>query len=774
MVFVKVDLLHKGWLLILAITSASIHRAGANSTAYTANSTTLMHKLYILSITPHHEEQFAQDGWNGGPGLVPAARLAIQQINNSTDILPHHELSLIEINSVCFDNPEALATILSAYAENVLYSGDNIVGILGPACSLNTVVVGKLSQPDRNPLVQVTFSTSPRFESRTLFPFTFATLSSGRQFSRALLRLFQQQEWKTVGVLLNGNSLYYKDIYNFLMQEARDSTTELKTVSTSSELDVFPLEQIILMRVRIIIVLSGRKIADELLCRAYKNEPRMTYPTVQWLFVERSSILNPDITVPCSNEELTASFRKAIFLQYQLETTDREHPLVSGQNYADFQQDFLKEVENYEQEFHAGFDIQEEFAHGILYAPVYYDATWAFALSLDRLVRLGSPDDLEKLSKHRSIGSKDNLQLAEAISRHLYELDPFRGASGTVKFDNATGQTSTLIRFLQEEDGKLMYIGYSSQYINGSFLEDKFDTQFNGINLLVVSIILLCVALLLILTVFFHAMNIKYSNYKLVKASSPRLNHLIFIGSYFLLIGMIAFTVIGGVYITNSDLGKLFCSIYVWFVDIGVTVIVATVFLKTVRIYRIFVHFQNPGGVFLRDSSLILCILVLIIPVILSCVASNSAGLIDWHTWNEGYNNFNNTLTIHIRTMCKIHIWQELFPKLYVGLLLIISLILSVPIRRINPQFKTIRSISVLTFAQTLLTWIGYPLYFIASSERWDQHISCLVIIAMLTGIQLTCLLLIFTPPILPVLLRKFRSDKTLDATRNVTIQIKL
>ena len=765
-IFVKVEL-HKVWLLILAITSVAINLTDANVTDHTPHK---RHKLYLLSVSPHHEEHLAQKGWNGGPGLVPAARLAVQQINNSTDILPNHELSLIEVNSVCYDSSVAMATLLNAYVENILYSGDNIVGIVGPACSVNTVLIGELSQPNRTPLVQVTTASSPRFESRILFPYTFATLSSGRQFSRALLELFRQQEWKTVGVVLNGNSLYFKDIYSFLLQGARGSKTEIKTLSTTSDINSFSLEQIIHMRVRVIIVLSGRKFADELLCRAYKNEPRMTYPTVQWLFVERSSILNPDITVPCSKQELAASFKKAVFLQYQLETTDKVHPLVSGQNYVDFQQDYMKEVENYEQEFHVPINIQEDFGHGIEYAPVFYDAVWAFGLSLDRLVRLGSPDDLDRLSNHRPIGSEENLQVAEAISRHMFEMDPFKGASGTVDFDNTTGQTSTLIRFVQEEDGKQIEIGYSSRHINGSFLEDNFDIQFDGINQWVVSLNLLGVILLLVISIFFHGMNIRYSNYKHIKASSPRLNHLIFIGSYLVLIGMTTFTVSGGFYVTNWDLGKLLCSFYVWFVDVGVTLIAATVFIKTFRIHRIFVHFKNPGGLILHDSSLCVCILGLVLPVVLSCIASNSIGLIKWYSWEDGYMiSLNNTLSIHTRTTCNIPWWQEIFPKIYVGILLFISLMLSVPIRRINPQYKTIKSISVLTFVQTMLTWVGYPLYFIASSKRWNQHISYLVITVMLTGIMLTCLLLIFVPPILPELRRRWRSDKTADTIHIAT-----
>ena len=56
-------------------------------------------QLRILGLFPYRGSS-----WNG-EYVIPAARLARDEINNNTDILPRYKLELIEANSECSRDP---------------------------------------------------------------------------------------------------------------------------------------------------------------------------------------------------------------------------------------------------------------------------------------------------------------------------------------------------------------------------------------------------------------------------------------------------------------------------------------------------------------------------------------------------------------------------------------------------------------------------------------------------------------------------------------------
>ena len=132
-----------------------------NSESYTENVGSRQPRtLYLLALAPYPDLKATgrfKPAWTGGPGIIPAARLAVKQINQNKSILPNYNLSLIERDSGCNDLHEKA---LVAFTSEIFHSGKHIVGIIGSPCSQETLKLGYLSGPNRAAMVQVTIATS--------------------------------------------------------------------------------------------------------------------------------------------------------------------------------------------------------------------------------------------------------------------------------------------------------------------------------------------------------------------------------------------------------------------------------------------------------------------------------------------------------------------------------------------------------------------------------------------------------------------------------------
>ena len=97
------------------------------------------HKISIIVMAPSPGR--LTEGWQQGPALIPAARLAVKEINNNTEILPGFTLQLIEANSGCSIVSEASIS----FVRDLYQSEDQVVGIVGPGCSATALQISNLT-----------------------------------------------------------------------------------------------------------------------------------------------------------------------------------------------------------------------------------------------------------------------------------------------------------------------------------------------------------------------------------------------------------------------------------------------------------------------------------------------------------------------------------------------------------------------------------------------------------------------------------------------------
>ena len=102
----------------------------------------------------------------------------MEQANRREDILEGYNVELIKADSGCNINSKALM----AFVSNVLHSGKNVTGIVGPGCSTSAMTVSPLNGQDSISLVNVHIAGSHLLTNRAEYPNSFGTLdSTGKQ-----------------------------------------------------------------------------------------------------------------------------------------------------------------------------------------------------------------------------------------------------------------------------------------------------------------------------------------------------------------------------------------------------------------------------------------------------------------------------------------------------------------------------------------------------------------------------------------------------------------
>ena len=112
-----------------------------------SNSNSVSHEcsnLYLLNVQAYPDnEPFAS--WDRGLDVIPGGHLAVEQINNDSNILPEYQLKIIDIDSEACGRNIINKGLVNFYRELVVSSNPCIVGVIGMVCSSQTNVFAPLA-----------------------------------------------------------------------------------------------------------------------------------------------------------------------------------------------------------------------------------------------------------------------------------------------------------------------------------------------------------------------------------------------------------------------------------------------------------------------------------------------------------------------------------------------------------------------------------------------------------------------------------------------------
>ncbi|XP_076853594.1 extracellular calcium-sensing receptor [Brachyhypopomus gauderio] len=134
-----------------------------------------------------------------------AMRLAVDEINNSVDLLPHHTLGYRIFDS-CATPVTAQRAVLAVLndqnlAQNSPCSGGGpLLAIVGESGSSQSIVVSRTLQPFRIPMISY-FSTCSCLSDRKQFPTFFRVVPSDDYQVKAITQLLKKFGWTWIGVV---------------------------------------------------------------------------------------------------------------------------------------------------------------------------------------------------------------------------------------------------------------------------------------------------------------------------------------------------------------------------------------------------------------------------------------------------------------------------------------------------------------------------------------------------------------------------------------------
>ena len=587
--------------------------------------------LVVLGPYPDNDtDDIFQPDWDGGPALIPAVRLAVDKINNRTDILSGYRLRLLEGDSGCDIKSKTAVSLVRNVFRSTRSAGCPVVGIVGPGCTGAATFIGTIVARNNTSLLQISPSaTSPLLTNSSTYPNTFRVLSSSLEYVSVYIELIKHNGWDTVAALYDADRQYFLSTFKHF-RDVMESISNIGYSSPVSDNEI-PLSDIY-AEYRVVFAFVGGSLARKLLCLAYHFQPSLIYPAHQWIFHDRTEeqlLQNVSFSLGgthynCSEQQMIVATKGVILNVYRFKRdnvdtkTDVDLTLYNFyESYEDYLSEHLSELDPTRNQYS---QTAED------YAPVYYDATWAMALSLNR-----SASDLARLENITLSDYSYGIPQATAIIKHHLSELQFEGISGRIIFRNETRDSATIIDIYQLKDAhpvnsSSVLIGYyNGSELNMSdsaeFISDSFDMvivtahpAFTIVFSIIVIVTTGCVMALQFLYV-------RHRNSSFIKASSPHLSHLIFSGCYLLLV--LAFMI---VIISSKWLAVVFdhqsrhylivqgvvCNVGGLCNNIGLTLIVGTLCVQQWRLYRIFNRFQVKHY-FLSNKYLVCFVVCLVV-----------------------------------------------------------------------------------------------------------------------------------------------------------------
>ena len=657
--------------------------------------------------------------------------LLVERINEDPHLLPCYELELVYRKGGCDERfLESLVSGLFPQDRSNL----KVVGILGTGCSVSAIEAVKLASRPEVRLVVVHNGGNQMLEN---YDNSIGILGSPISLIDLSLALIKKNGWHNVHVLYESSHQYYHEIKSSFLNRLIQNGVTAAVVSPLYSY-FYPFNEIKSSRVRIVFIPSSLEHTKRMLCLAY--HVGLVYPAYQWVILTHTL---SDIMIS-SEHSFIFSYNNQPYTctgGNLIETVENMF-LISFRYFTDNQTSLYEEV------------IRTEKAGSYLFYS-FYDALYAWVSVLHSLTE--AYPDTEFMYANNS--------LVEMIIEQFFKLS-LMSVTGQISFNSSTGFANRPVYLYQISSGREINVGSlnssSIKFIHPSFNQIISD-QIQNIaspHRGVVAFVVVVQLIELFVIIFLHSMTIVYRNTQSVKATSPKLINMAFIGSY-IFIATIMLMSIDWVTDFGPEIDAPICqTIWAWGLPLSFTLTVGLVTVRTWRLYRIFMHYLDPGK-FLSNPALILAVLLL--------TSIDIAIAVIWTTVDP-------MKSIYMEVMLKIDSHYEIFLDqdctynlvwlvlvfLFKAALLVALIVLTVLTRKIPIATFTTNSQRIFTYAISVVLVIGFGIYYLLVFviQHPDPHAEFFTIFSLLNVLLVLFIIFIIAPPIAPVLLKKFKGMK--------------
>ena len=425
--------------------------------------------------------------------------------------------------------------------------------------------------------------------------------------------------------------------------------------------------------------------------------------------------------------------------------------------YNDIHQNYLRKLSTFNKNCYSVYELTPD-----VRAAITYDAVWALALAINTTL-----DDSTDVSGIRY----GNKVFMDKIKQSLAKI-AFDGASGHIKFDSRSGYVNRIVDILHingsMDDNLVGFFNGSGISISSHdtkiFINAATLSRTETVHPSVATIFLLIILLQSTATLILHIISTIKRQHPSIKASSPVLNHFIFTGCYIWTAASIIYIIVLKA-ISSEDEENYYANccqvVFTWLFPVGWTMIFGTLIAKTWRIYKIFVHFRDPGNLISNRALVSFILLQLGLDIALgipwSLLSPAQLQKIDIPTISKTNPQNFMIVTYLTQRSCVFldnrisHLFWIVTVLGYKILQVIVLLTLTLLTKKIvNLRFSTL-SLRRATYLSFILSLSLLPPFFILWNVDAEIHIDFVLFCTFISGNISICVMFVLLPPILPV-----------------------
>ena len=629
-----------------------------------------------------------------------------------------------------------------------------VVAVAGLICSSHTLELTRVISGGQVSLIALAKANSPIFElENDRYPHLWRFLGSASVFCEASLALMAKYDWRRISVVHSHGEIFFYHIALYFKMRLNQSDefsfgVDGNQKGSSLEAVKFIKEN----QITVIALLVNPELAALILCTAY--DEGLVYPHYIFLiFSLTHEIIIRDHGPNCTREKLAAALRGHITTYTQHGPENSSIILdTTGEEYSHFEAKYRQEADRVKRDYFESHGVQPQLLDSTVLATVLYDQLWSLALAINR-----SLPELERINMSLTHYTTHQQQVTRIIENHLSNLN-FQGASGHVQFDSKRGVSTPVDLFVSSESGQVRRVGvYDPQNtadfhidINSSDLpRDRLPIQYIVLPLswTVVAYVLSCGVALFTTVVL--VLYLYYRDHKEVKATSPYLSILVFIGCYLLCMAA-AVEATKVAFVLSSEFLTLIVSLGVLLLVNGFGLILLTIFINMFRIYFFFFFWTKVKRfkAILRSCSLFFFVLLLsVLPNLVIIILIR----VEPPQFKNSVIRKTNTVVYMIQaSVANIHF--SYFFATYFGLFVIFILFFAFRTRKLNyPNFKDTKKVIMFTSIMIVCVGLSFPLY-LSLRASGNEHLASLVYCTAVLFIATICLMMLYVPKLPPAI----------------------
>ncbi|XP_048517566.1 gamma-aminobutyric acid type B receptor subunit 1 isoform X2 [Dendroctonus ponderosae] len=734
------------WTLLIALSRMLVTVGGG----YTDSNV-----LHIGGIFPIG----GQAGWQGGQACMPAARLALEDVNARKDLLPGYVLKLHSNDSEC--EPGLGASVMY----NLLYNEPTKLMLLA-GCSTVCTTVAEAAKM-WNLVVLCYGASSPALSDRNRFPTLFRTHPSATVHNPTRIKLMKKFGWSRVAILQQAEEVFISTVEDL---EARCSEAAIEIVTRQSFLSD-PSDAVRNLRrqdARVIVGLFYVVAARRVLCELYKQN--LYGKSYTWFFIgwyeDNWFEVNLDKeNIDCTVEQMRAAAEGHLTTEALMWNQDEDEKTISGMTSLDFRKklnDALREE---------GYDIDKNrYPEGYQEAPLAYDAVWSVALAFNKTM-----DRLTQIGKSLKDFNYNNKDVADNIYSAINSTQ-FLGVSGIVAF-SSQGDRIALTQIEQVINGSYVVLGYydtqadnltwrnKEVWIGGKVPQDRtiIKRALRKVSLLLFICMCAISTVGIVIATALIIFNIWNKHRRVIQSSHPVCNTIMLFGIIVCLASVFLMG-LDGRFVFPERFPSV-CQSRAWLLTLGFTLSFGAMFSKVWRVHRLSTRAKTdpkvkmkkvqPWKLYSMVSGLLVIDLFIMIPW---QVIDPLQRRVELFPLEDPLEESDDSKIRPELEHCESHhnnVWLSVIFA-YKGLVLLFGLFLAYETRSLKiKQINDSQYVALTIYNVVIMCLITVPVTMVISSQ---QDASFAFVSVAITFCCFLCMALIFLPKVIAVLSKA--SDK--------------